>query len=286
MKFKSILIAYFALHILLFINGKLTPNIKWNFVGGFLVCCFFTIFCIKKFNNEKATWKVLFTLIMLRILLFGGVDLYVRLTEGLSGFPVLVIALLGIISGFFYLKLKSPFNLIPFALNSILVAFMFVQGWDYYRHKLYYQTFTGRVEALKSPQKIEGIDEKGNRIENQLFENKIILLDFWNTKCGICFEKFPQLQTFYDKYKDDNSIIIYAINKPIEEDTPKTAFQLIEKKGFTFPVLLPNDEELPENFGVKGYPTTFVINQDGQIVYKGDIEGAVKMVEELKSNAK
>ncbi|HSK71517.1 MAG TPA: TlpA disulfide reductase family protein [Pyrinomonadaceae bacterium] len=286
MKFKSILIAYFALHILLFINGKLAPNIKWNFVGSFLVCCFFTIFCIKKFNDGKPTFRVLFTLILLRLLLLGGLDLYVRLAEDLYGSPILIIALLGIISGFFYLRLNSPFNLAPFVFSSIFVAFMFFQGWDYYQHKLHYQSFTGRVEAFKLQQRIEGIDEKGNRIDNQYFENKISLLDFWNTKCGICFEKFPQLQTFYDKYKDDNSIIIYAINKPIEEDTPKTAFQIIKEKGYTFPVLLPIDQELPEKFGVEGYPTTFVINQNSQIVFKGDISGAVKMVEELKLNSR
>ncbi len=180
--------------------------------------------------------------------------------------------------------LNNPSNLFPFAFSSIFVAFMFFQGFDFYKHKLHYQTFTGRVEAYKSPQKIEGFDEKGSRIDENLFENKLVLLDFWNTKCGVCFEKFPQLQTFYDKYKDDNTIITYAINKPIEEDVPRIAFQLVKEKGYTFPVLLPNDENLPEKFGVKGYPTTFVINRNGQIVYKGDIEGAVKMVAELKES--
>jgi hypothetical protein len=128
MKFKSILIAYFALHVLLFINGKLTPNIEWNFVGSFLVCCLFAIFCIKNFNNGKATFGVLFTLILMRLLLFGGYDLYVRMTETSSSPPILTIALLGIISGFFYLRLNRPFNLIPFAFSSVFVAFIFYQG--------------------------------------------------------------------------------------------------------------------------------------------------------------
>jgi hypothetical protein len=39
---------------------------------------------------------------------------------------------------------------------------------------------------------------------------------------------------------------------------------------------------LPKKFGVKYYPTTFVIDRSGQIVYKGDIAGAVRMVEELR----
>ena len=61
---------------------------------------------------------------------------------------------------------------------------------------------------------------------------------------------------------------------------------MIKKEGYSFPVVIPTDEELPEKFGVKGYPTTFVINQNNQIVYKGDIEGAIKMVDKLKSSSR
>jgi thiol-disulfide isomerase/thioredoxin len=281
MKCKSILIIYLVLHILLFINGKLTPDIYWNFAGSFLVCFCLTIFCVKKFNGNEPTYKLLFTLILLRLLLFGGFDLYIRFTTELYGSPVLIIHLLGILSGFFYLKLKRPFNFMPVAFSSVFVVFMFFQGWDFYKHKLNYQTFTGRIEPYKSQQKIEGIDRNNNPVNNQSFENKIALLDFWYTRCGDCFEKFPQLQAFYDKYKDDDSIAVCAINKPIEEDKPNELFQLTEK--YTFPVLLPADEELPEKFGIQGYPTTLVIDRSGMVIYKGGIEGAVKTVENLKN---
>jgi hypothetical protein len=49
-----------------------------------------------------------------------------------------------------------------------------------------------------------------------------------------------------------------------------------------FQAVISKDERMPEKFGVSGYPTTFVIDRKGDIVYKGGIEGAVKMVEELK----
>lgn len=130
MKFKSILIAYLALHVLLFINGKLTPNIGWNSAGSFLICFFFTIYCIKELNGGKATLGILFTVMLMRLLLLGGIDLYIHLTEDFFGFPVLKIAMLGIISGFFYLRLKSSFKLVPFALSSIFVALMFFWGGD------------------------------------------------------------------------------------------------------------------------------------------------------------
>jgi thiol-disulfide isomerase/thioredoxin len=229
MKLKSILKIYLLLHVLLFISALLTTSINWNAIGAFLVCFGLTIFCVKKYNAGQPTWKVLFTMILLQLLLYGGYDLYVRLTEEIrDGSPVLMIHLLGILSGFFYLRLKRPFNLMPVAFSSVFVLFMFFVGWDLHQHKRAYQTYTGRIEPYKSQQKIEGIDRKNNLINNQSFENKIVLLDFWYTGCGDCFEKFPQLQAFYDKYKDDDSIAVCAINKPIEEDKPNEAFQLTE----------------------------------------------------------
>lgn len=284
MKFKSILIAYLLLHVLLFINGKLTPNIYWNSAGAFLVCFCLTIYCVKKFNAGQPTYKLLFTLILLRLLLFGGYDLYFRFCvtkEIYDGSPVLVIHLLGILSGFFYLRLKRPFNLMPVAFSSVFVLFMFFVGWDLHQHKRAYGTYTGKIQPYKSQQKIEGIDRKNNPVNNQSFENKIVLLDFWYTGCGDCFEKFPQLQAFYDKYKNDDSVAVCAINKPIEEDKPNEAFQLTEK--YTFPVLLPADEELPEKFDIRGYPTTLVIDRNGMVIYKGGIEGAIEMVNALKA---
>jgi thiol-disulfide isomerase/thioredoxin len=281
MKFKSILIIYLVQHVLLFIVALLTTDINSNCVGAFLVYFCLAIYCVKKFNDNKPTYKLLFTLILLRLLLFGGYNLYLCLTEELYGSPVLIIHLLGILSGFFYLRLKRPFNFMPAAFSCVFLVFMFFSGWDLYYHKKAYQTFTGRIEPYKSQQKIEGIDRNNNLINNQSFENKIALLDFWYTRCGDCFEKFPQLQAFYDKYKDDDSIAVCAINKPIEEDKPNELFQLTEK--YTFPVLLPADEELPEKFDIQGYPTTLVIDRSGMVVYKGGIEGAVKTVENLKN---
>jgi thiol-disulfide isomerase/thioredoxin len=282
MNFKSILMLYVAVHIFLFVNGKLTPNIEWNFVGSFLIFFYLTIYCIKKINENKPNWKVLRVLIVIRLLLLGGYDLYVRLTEELYGSPVLIIHLLGIVSGFFYIRLKNPFNLLPLMFSSVFVTFMFLQGFELYLHKLNYGTFTGRIEAYKLQKKVEGTDQNNNKINNQTLENKIVLLDFWHSRCGVCFQKFPQLQAFYDKYKDDDSIVVFAVNKPIEEDKQKSVFKVIEDRGYNFPVLLPIDEELPDKFGVFRFPATFVIDKYGNVVYKGGIEGAILMVEELK----
>jgi thiol-disulfide isomerase/thioredoxin len=283
MEFQSLLIAYITLQIVLIIFGQISPNPKLTDIFGFFLFFCFTIYYIREFNESNATWEVLFVIIMIRLLFLGGYDLYVSITEPVNS-PFLILNLLGIISGFLYLRLENPFRLLPFLISFIFVSFTIFQGRSYLVHYHNFGTFTGKINAYRLSQKVQGIDQQNTKITNQLFENKIVLLYFWITTCGLCFKKFPQVQAAYDKYKNDSSVAIYTINKPVEENKPNQVFEVIKDEGYSFPVVIPTDEELPEKFGVRGYPTTFVINQNGQIIYKGDIEGAVKMVEELKEN--
>lgn len=224
-------------------------------------------------------------LIMIRLLLLGGYDLYAAITE-LGSLPFLILDLLGIVSGFLYLRLENPFASMPFLISlSFASLFVFIHGWDYLAHYYNFGTFTGKINAYGLSQEIEGIDRQNAKTTNELFKNKIVLLYFWSTRCGLCFKKFPQVQAAYDKYKNDSSVAIYTINKPVEENKPNQVFEMVKEESYSFPIVIPIDEELPEKFGVKGYPTTFVINRNGQIVYKGDIEGADRLVERLKIEA-
>lgn len=283
MEFQSIITAYLTLHIVLIIIGRVSPSRNLTFISGIPLFFCFTIYYIRQFNENNATWEILVVLIMIRLLLLGGYDLYIAITE-LGSLPFLILHLFGIVSGFLYLRLENPYRLLPFLISFIFaVLFIALRGWSYLAHYHNFGTFTGKINAFELSQKVEGTDQRNTKITNQLFENKIVLLDFWITTCGLCFKEFPQVQTAYDKYKNDSSVAIYTINKPVKENKPNQAFEMIKEEGYSFPVVVPTDEKLPEKFGVKGYPTTFVINQTGEIVYKGDIKGAVKMVDELKA---
>jgi thiol-disulfide isomerase/thioredoxin len=225
-------------------------------------------------------------LITIRLLLLGGYDLYTAIT-GLGNLPNLALDLLGIISGFLYLRLENSLRLLPFLISLAFASlFIFFRGWDYLAHYRNFGTFTGKINPYGLSQKVKGVDQQNAEITDQLFENKIVLLYFWTTRCGFCFKKFPQVQAAFDKYKNNSCVVIYTIYKPVEEGKPNQVIEMIKEEGYSFPIVIPTDEELPEKFGVKGYPTTFVIDQNSRIVYKGDIEGAVKMLEQLKLNSR
>lgn len=281
---KFALIAFLSA---LFVMIGLSPlrsyiNIQTSSLAGFTIYFFLTLFFLKTLRNKLLSWQIVVALILGLWVLILPLRI-ISFEETLISLPDTLLHTLGIICGFLYWHLKNPLNILTCFGGCLLTVFMFYQGYDYWLHKLNFGTFTGKV-SYSLPTKFEAFDENRNPITENDFNGKIVLLDFWFTRCGVCFQKFPQVQAAYEKYKDDSSIAIFAVDKPIEEDKPNQAFEMIKKEGYSFPVVIAKDEEMPEKFGVKGYPTTFVIDSNGMIVFKGDIAGAVKMVDELKSS--
>ncbi|MCD9188961.1 MAG: TlpA family protein disulfide reductase [Pyrinomonadaceae bacterium] len=248
---------------------------------GFLGYFFWSIYCLKKLEKHISHKTVLFYLVIIQFT--THIDtVYGFFVGSVFSLPLLLLHIFGIISGYLFVQIQNKLKILPFSLCILFSIFMFFEGWDYWIHRINFGTFTGKVHAYNLPTKFEALNEQKNLIEENDLNNKIILLDFWTTTCGLCFKKFPKLQSIYDKYKDDSQVMILAVNSPIEEDKPNQAFEMIRERNLTFPVVVTKDEDLAEKFAVKGYPTTFVINQNKQIVYKGDIEGAIRMVDELR----
>lgn len=255
-------------------------GMKYSSLFGFAAFFFLTTLCFNKYKNKIAGWQILLCLLAGLWILQLPMRI-VHFRDSLISFPDALVYTLGVFCGFLYWQLKSPLNILTSFLGFSIAVFMFFQGYDLWLHKLNYGTFTGKVEAHNLPAKFEAFDEQKKLKTDEDFDNKIVLLDFWTTTCGVCFKKFPQVQAVYEKYKNDSSVIVLAVNMPIEEDKLNQAFNSIREEGHTFPVVIAKDEDLAEKFGVKGYPTTFVINRNRQIVFKGDIEGAVKVVENI-----
>jgi peroxiredoxin len=282
-KIKAFFIILLVSLVLLLLIPFITDRIQYNTVFSFIGYFFLTLFSIKIFGKKLSTVAIV-VIIFTTILVLQSFTIYTWFVWDTAGLPAVAAHCLAVISAYFLFQWKSPQKFLPVFLSICFVVFMFFQGWDYWIYRINHGTFTGRVQAYNLPAKFEASDEQQNIVTDESFRDKIVLLDFWYTGCGACFEKFPQVQAVYNRYKDDPSVAIFAVDKPIEEDTPGQAFQVIKDEGYTFPVVIAKDEELPKKFGVKYYPTTFVIDRSGQIVFKGDIAGAVKMVEELKES--
>lgn len=246
---------------------------------GFTAYFFLVLFCQHKYSKTLSLGLI--TVAILLGLCLLQLPMRIRhFTPTLISFPDFILHFLGVVFGFIYARLKSPQKWITTAVGFALTLFMFFEGYDSWIHKLNFGTFTGRV-SFSLPAKFEAFDQRKSLVTDKDFANKVVLLDFWNTSCGVCFRKFPQLQKFHEKHKDNAAIQILAVDTPLEDDKEGDAFKAIKDEGYSFPVVITKDADLAQRYGVKGYPTTFVINRQGNVVYKGDIKGATKLAEKL-----
>ncbi len=96
-------------------------------------------------------------------------------------------------------------------------------------------------------------------------EGKISIINLWATWCPPCREEMPELQAFYNKYKNDSSIAIYLIN---HAESTQQIKDFMQKNNYDMPILTDD-----KNIGVKmlqtrGIPTTVVVDKKGIVVLK------------------
>jgi thiol-disulfide isomerase/thioredoxin len=91
---------------------------------------------------------------------------------------------------------------------------------------------------------------------------KVVFLNFWATWCPPCREEMPSMQTLYDELADEG-LEILAVN--VLEDA-ETARGFIDEEGFTYPVMLDTNGRVMMRYGVRAYPTTYIIDRDGNVL--------------------
>ena len=124
---------------------------------------------------------------------------------------------------------------------------------------IYLKTYSGKV----SPLPINLKDAYGNQIVKNDYKGKVTIINFWATWCPPCVEEIPSLNQLKQEMQGKDFELI-SIN--YAEDS-KTIIEFLKKVNVEFPVLLDPDGEFAQKWNVIAYPSTFVINKQGKIVY-------------------
>lgn len=111
------------------------------------------------------------------------------------------------------------------------------------------------------------------------FAGRLVLVDFFYKSCYPCMLAIPELQDLHERYQDKGLNVI-GIN-PVdtkEDDIEK----FLIKRGVSYPVLLEG-KEVSSQYHVSGYPTIYLLDQEGKILFVqvGYGEGVKAMLEEI-----
>jgi thiol-disulfide isomerase/thioredoxin len=117
---------------------------------------------------------------------------------------------------------------------------------------------------------IKWIDENFKTYE--LPKDKIVVLDFWTSSCSVCFKKFPQMNTLYNKFKNNNQIVILAVNVPLGTETFEERKDIFNDENLDFKsIYAVSMKDVQNQLQFNTYPNIVILNNN-KIVYNGYIE--------------
>ncbi len=120
------------------------------------------------------------------------------------------------------------------------------------------------AEAFLAPSfELESLS--GGRVNLSDYRGKVVFINFWATWCSTCEVEMPSMEKLYQRFKDHGfEMLTISVDKDQSLIEP-----FMKKYNLTFPVLLdPESVVAKKNYKTTGVPETFIVNQEGLIVYK------------------
>lgn len=101
------------------------------------------------------------------------------------------------------------------------------------------------------------------------YKGATVFLNFWATWCPPCRAEMPDIQRLYEEYdrEGDQALIVLGVAGPNmgNEKSQEEIAAFLEENGYTYPVVMDTGGELFTEYGIYAFPTTFMIDRDGNV---------------------
>ena len=117
------------------------------------------------------------------------------------------------------------------------------------------------------------------KLSELLKDKEVVVLNIFASWCGPCEREFPDMEKTYQKYKDKMEIV--AVSGDLVLDSMEDMIKYKEEHNLSFLIGMKN--ESIDSLAVGGFPTTYIIDRNGRIVFsqsgaflhEGDFEKVV-----------
>lgn len=105
----------------------------------------------------------------------------------------------------------------------------------------------------------------GETLDLADYRGQVVLVNFWATWCAPCRIEMPELDSYLQAHQADNFDLL-AVNAG---EPAGRASEYLAEFDYTFTIILDENGEIDDYFGgVRGMPTSYVLNGEGEVVYQ------------------
>lgn len=137
------------------------------------------------------------------------------------------------------------------------------------------QSFAKKNQTSEKGQTIVFSDKKaadfnlktldGKTVKLSDYRGKIVIIDFWATWCPPCRKGIPDLISLQEEFQKELVVIGISLD---QQNTIKDLNPFIERYKINYPVVLGDEKVVKDYGGINAIPTSFVVDQKGNIVDK------------------
>jgi thiol-disulfide isomerase/thioredoxin len=163
-----------------------------------------------------------------------------------------------------------PRFLVSFGTAAIVLLLMLSSAPAAEDGKMRIGEFIPQTPPQPAPE-VSFTDADGNPATFADFKGKPVLVNLWATWCEPCLREMPSLDRLQAKYSDKLSVL--AISE--DRGGGKVVNPFVAKLELTkLKIYLDPKSDVGRAFGVRGLPTSIVIDAEGRVV--GRVEGAAE----------
>ena len=159
---------------------------------------------------------------------------------------------------------------------------------------------TGTLVGNKAPELHFQWISNGKEKTLDDFKGKVVMLDFWATKCEPCVKSFPEMAKLQEHYRNSNVAIIgvtsvqgYFVDTPNgkvvnTENDPKKEMSLMpaymKGMGINWRIAFTEEDVMNVEYGVLAIPHITLIDKEGKVRYNnitGTNEEKIKLIDSL-----
>ncbi|UOQ70395.1 TlpA family protein disulfide reductase [Hymenobacter cellulosilyticus] len=121
------------------------------------------------------------------------------------------------------------------------------------------------TSSVGYPHNLPLLDMNGQEVNLSSLKGKVVFVNLWASWCPPCVAEMPGIHALYKKL-DPKKVAFVMISL---DQNPAKARNLLQRKGYTFPVYFPTDN-LPAPFDSNSIPSTVILAPDGQVAARHD----------------